>query len=284
MIKANQLMAMVLLLCSPLVQAGTIVEIQNQGELTRIMTDGQQARINMSAAEYVIVNYKNHSVRVVDPQKQQVMLLDADTKSAAAANNFPNIRTSMNKLGSGQMIAGYKTQRYSYSANGKSCGVIYGSNEAYQVRGIRELVSAMDAMMEKQRAALGGLAGMIDDCTLADMKLGEYVATIGIPMRTEKNGRVDSEIRSIKTDVDLPVNTFVIPASYKMVTMQDQMNTVTKDMAKAQPQLQGNKNQDQQVQMQQMVRQMQQSGQLTPEMMEQMRRAQDMMKQYQQQR
>lgn len=283
MIKANQLMAMVLLLCSPLVQAGTIVEIQNQGELTRIMTDGQQARINMSAAEYVIINYKNRSVRVVDPQKQQVMLLDADTKSVAAANNFLSIRTSMNKLGSGQMIAGYKTQRYGYSANGKSCGVIYGSNEAYQVKGIKQLVSAMNTMMEKQRAALGGLAGMIDDCTLADMMLSDQVASIGIPMRTEKNGHIDSEIKSIKTEVDLPVNTFVIPAAYKTVTMQDQVNSVTKDMANVQPQMQGNKNQDQQAQMQQMMRQMQQSGQLTPEMMEQMRRAQDMMKQYQRQ-
>ena len=50
------------LLSSPLL-AGTIVEVQGKGEMMSMLTDGQQARLNMSADEYVIVNYKNHSVK-----------------------------------------------------------------------------------------------------------------------------------------------------------------------------------------------------------------------------
>ncbi len=277
--KVNQVSAVVLLLCSMAIQAGTVVEIQNQGELTRVMTDGQQARINISASEYVIVNYNNHSVRVVDPQKRQVMLLNADVN--ATGNSFPRLRTSINNLGPGQVIAGYTTQKYSYSANGKTCGVIYGSKQAYQARGIKQLMSAMETMMAQQSAVLGGLAAMIDDCTLADMKLSDHVSTIGVPMRTEKNGRIDTQIKSIRTDVALPANTFVIPASYKTVTMQEQMNAASNNMAAAQ-QVQRNDNRNQQLRMQQMMRQMQQSGQLTPEMMQQMRRTQEMMNQYQQ--
>ncbi len=277
--KVNQVSAVVLLLCSMAIQAGTVVEIQNQGELTRVITDGQQARINISASEYVIVNYNNHSVRVVDPQKRQVMLLNADVK--ATGNSFPTLRTSINNLGPGQVIAGYTTQKYSYSANGKTCGVIYGSKQAYQARGIKQLMSAMETMMAQQSAVLGGLAAMIDDCTLADMKLSDHVSTIGVPMRTEKNGRIDTQIKSIRTDVALPANTFVIPASYKTVTMQEQMNVASNNMAAAQ-QVQRNDNRNQQLRMQQMMRQMQQSGQLTPEMMQQMRRTQEMMNQYQQ--
>ncbi len=277
--KVNQVSAVVLLLCSMAIQAGTVVEIQNQGELTRVITDGQQARINISASEYVIVNYNNHSVRVVDPQKRQVMLLNADVK--ATGNSFPTLRTSINNLGPGQVIAGYTTQKYSYSANGKTCGVIYGSKQAYQARGIKQLMSAMETMMAQQSAVLGGLAAMIDDCTLADMKLSDHVSTIGVPMRTEKNGRIDTQIKSIRTDVALPANTFVIPASYKTVTMQEQMNAASNNMAAAQ-QVQRNDNRNQQLRMQQMMRQMQQSGQLTPEMMQQMRRTQEMMNQYQQ--
>ena len=277
--KVNQVSAVVLLLCSMAIQAGTVVEIQNQGELTRVITNGQQARINISASEYVIVNYNNHSVRVVDPQKRQVMLLNADVN--AAGNSFPRLRTSINNLGTGQVIAGYTTQKYSYSANGKTCGVIYGSKQAYQARGIKQLMSAMETMMAQQSAVLGGLAAMIDDCTLADMKLSDHVSTIGVPMRTEKNGRIDTQIKSIRTDVALPANTFVIPASYKTVTMQEQMNAASNNMAAAQ-QVQRNDNRNQQLRMQQMMRQMQQSGQLTPEMMQQMRRTQEMMNQYQQ--
>ena len=280
--KVIQVTAIVFMLCSTVIQAGTVVEIQNQDELIRIMTDGQQARINISASEYVIVNYNNHSVRVVDPQKQQVMLLNSALN--ATGNSAPKLRTSINNLGFGQVIAGYKTQKYSYSANGKTCGVIYGSKQAYQAKGIKQLMSAMEMMMAQQTAVLGGLAAMIDDCTLADMKLSDHVSTIGVPMRTEKNGRIDTQIRSIKTDVALLANTFVIPASYKTVTMQEQINAASNDMAKAQQQVQRNDYRNQQPQMQQMMRQMQQSGQLTPEMMQQMRRAQQMMNQYQQQR
>jgi len=262
--KVIQVSAAVFILCSTVIQAGTVVEIQNQDERTRVMTDGQQARINISASEYVIVNYNNHSVRVVDPQKRQVMLLNTDVN--ATGNSAPRLRTSINNLGSGQVIAGYKTQKYSYSANGKTCGLIYGSKQAYQAKGIKQLMSAMETMMAQQSAVLGGLAAMIDDCTLADMKLSDHVSTIGVPMRTEKNGRMDMQIKSIKTDVALPANTFVIPASYKTVTMQEQITAASNDMAKAQQQTQRNDYRNQQPQMQQM------------------RRAQQMMNQYQQRR
>ena len=279
--KVIQVTAVVFMLCSTVIQAGTVVEIQNQEELIRIMTDGQQARINISASEYVIVNYNNHSVRVVDPQKRQVMLLNTDVK--ATGNSAPKLRTSINNLGSGQVIAGYKTQKFSYSANGKTCGIIYGSKQAYQAKGIKQLMSAMEMMMAQQTAVLGGLAAMIDDCTLADMKLSDHVSTLGVPMRTEKNGRFNTQIKSIKTDVALAANTFVIPASYKTVTMQEQITAASNNTATAQ-QRQRNDYRNQQPQMQQMMRQMQQSGQLTPEMMQQMRRTQQMMNQYQQQR
>mgnify|MGYP001817602700 CR=1 FL=1 len=279
--KAIRWASIILMICSPSIQAGTIVEIQNQDEMTRIMTDGKLARIDMSAAEYALVDYKNHSVRLVDHQKQQVMLLNAD--AAATGSGAPKLRTSINDLGPGQPIAGYKTHKFGYTANGRSCGVVYGSKDAYRARGIKELVSAMDTMMAKQRAALGGLAGMIDDCTLADMKLSDYISTIGVPMRTERNGRVDTQIKSIKTDVVLPANTFVIPASYKKVSLLQEKKAASVSMADTQQNKQVNPYQNQQTQMRQMMRQMQQSGQLTPEMIEQMRRAQEMMR-YQQHR
>ncbi len=270
MIKTIQFLLITLFLSSS-VMAGTVIEIQNNNEDMSIMTDGQRARMNMSGADYIIIDYKNNNISVVDPQKQQVMQLKAD--GAAAGNSASLVRTSVKRLSTGQVIAGYKTQKYSYSANGKSCGVIYGSTDAYQSRDIKAMLGAMKTMLEKQRAALGGFAAFVDDCTLADMQVADHVNTIGMPMRTEKNGRIESEIKSINVDVDLPANTFVIPANYRNMTMQDEMKAATKGMANAQ--------QQQQPQVQQMARQMQQSGQMSPEMMEQMRRAQHM-QQYQQ--
>lgn len=266
------------LLSSPLL-AGTIVEVQGKGEMMSMLTDGQQARINMSADEYVIVNYKNHSVKVVSPQKQEVMLLDVN--EMATGNSSPGVKTAIKNMGPAQAIAGYRTQKYAYSANGRSCGVIYGSKDAYHAKGIKALLGAIKIIMDKQLAELGGLAGLVDDCVLADMKIGDHVNSVGVPMRTEKNGRVDTEIKKINIDIALPADTFVIPASYKTVMKKDQMTPVAKDRVKVQQQTQQHNYQKQPPQMPQM-KQMRYTGQLTPEMMERMRRSQQMMRQYQQ--
>lgn len=265
----------ILFLLSTSAMAGTIVEILDEDELTTVMIEGKQARINVSAQEYVIINHKTNSVSFVNPQEKQVMLLSADDISGSG--NSPVVNISVNSLGSGSEIAGYNTQKFTYTANGKPCGIIYGSKDAYQAKGIKELFNAMKIMMEQQRAIMGGFVNMVDACTLADMNVSEHVNTIGVPMRTERNGQVRSEIKSIKVDVNLPTDTFVIPATYKTVSIHDQMKEVSGDVAKAQKKVQ-----QYQPQMQEMMRQMQQSGQVSPEMMEQMRQAQEMMKQYQQ--
>ena len=256
--------ASIFLFVSNAVFAGTVIQIQNKSDLATISTDGKLARMSMSGDEYVIVDYKKHTVKMVNPQKKQVVLLKADK---APAGKSSGVQTSLKNLGAGITVAGYPTQKYAYSANGKSCGTIYGSKDAYQKQGIKELLEAMKTMMERQRAVLGGLAGMVDDCTLADMNVSEHVSTIGVPMRTEKNGRVDSEVKSIRLDVELPADTFVIPASYQTISMEQQIQNMKQSMKQHQPQIQ------------QMMQQMQQSGRMSPEMMDQMRRMKEMMQQ-----
>ncbi len=274
MIKRAQFFTLICLFSTSMM-AGTIVEILDEDELTTVMIEGQQTRINVSAQEYVIIEHKKNSVRFVSPQKKQVMLINADNVSGSG--NSSTVNTSINRLGSGPEVAGYNTEKFSYTANGKPCGIIYGSKEAYQAKGIKELFAAMSLMMKNQQALMGGFVNMVDACSLADMKVSEHVNTIGVPMRTESSGRIMSEIKSIKVNVKLPTDTFSIPATYKTVTMSDQLKEVSGDMEKAQQNMQ-----QYGPQAQEMMRQMQQSGQVSPEMMEQMRQAQEMMKQYQQ--
>ncbi len=274
MIKRAQFFTFICLFSTSMM-AGTIVEILDEDELTTVMIEGKQARINVSAQEYVIIDHKKNSVSFVSPEEKQVMLLNADDVSGSG--NSSTVNTSINSLGSGPEVAGYNTQKFSYTANGNPCGIIYGSKEAYQAKGIKELFVAMSIMMEKQQAIMGGFVNMVDVCTLADMNVSEHVNTIGVPMRTERNGRIRSEIKSIKVNVNLPTDAFAIPATYKTVTMSDQLKEVSGNMEKAQQKMQ-----QYEPQAQEMMKQMQQSGQVSPEMMEQMRQAQEMMEQYQQ--
>jgi hypothetical protein len=148
--------------------------------------------------------------------------------------------------------------------------------DVYQKQGIKELFQALKVMMDKQRAILGGLASLVDDCTLADMRVSDHVKTVGAPMRTDKNGRVETEIKSIKYGVNLPADTFVIPASYKTITLQDQIRSASTGLSGASH----HNAEGLPPQAQQMMRQMQQPGQLSPQMMQQMRHSQGMLRQY----
>jgi hypothetical protein len=277
---------LVILFNSSILMAGTIVEIKNKDAMTTVLTDGKKARMNSGGDDYVIVDYASSSVKIVDTKKRQVMSLDVDDLPKGSAPQ--KIHTAVKNLGRGPVIAGYKTQKFNYTVNGQSCGVIYGSKDVYQLKGIKKLLDAMNTIAERQQSIMGGFAGMIDNCTLANMEMIDHVATTGVPMRTINKNKVDSEIQSIKLDVALPADTFTISASYKVVTMKEEMQGLEKDMAKVQQQMQQYQPQMQEMmrqhepQMQEVMRQMQQSGQMSPEMMEQMRQAQEMMKQYQQ--
>jgi hypothetical protein len=262
-----KILCMLFMLHSSLAHAATAIEVQNNNDLTTVVTNGKFARMNLDESEYAIVDYQKRKVSVVNPETRQVMSLDAD--KLASSNKGPLVRTSIKSLGTGIDVAGYATQKYSYSANGKSCGVIYGSMEVYQKQGIKELFQALKIMMDKQRAVLGGLVNMIDDCTLADMNVSEHVRTVGVPMRTDKNGRVETEIKSIRYDVRLPADTFIVPASYRTITMQDKIKAAAMGTTVKSRQLppQGQKV-------------MPQPGQPYPQVMQQMHRNQGMVRQY----
>jgi outer membrane lipoprotein-sorting protein len=274
MIKSIRLFGFVFFLFSAVTMAGTVVEIQSKDELTTILTDGQRARINMGGSNYIIVDYSEQSVKMVSPEKQQVILFN-ETAMTSGNKSTAAVRTAIERLGEGKEVAGYKTQRFGYAANGKQCAVIYGSWDAYQAKGIKELLTAMKTVMEKQQALIGGFAALVDDCVLADMQISNHVDAIGVPMRTEKNGQVDTEIKSIKVDAEIPDDVFTIPASYKTVSMQQQLSGLSENMARMQQHVQ-----QYQPTAPQMMRQMQPPAQLSPQAMEQMRRTQGMPPRY----
>lgn len=272
MIKSNQLTAVLCLLCSSITMAGTIIDIQIKNQLTTVLTDGKQSRVNMGDGEFVLVDHKSQQLMMVDPHKHEIILFDAKQISL---NNGINIRTAVKRIGAGVSIAGYQTDKYEYFANGQFCGVIHGSQTAYQVPGVKALFSAMKMLMDHQQTILGGLANMLDACTLADMKLSDHVASIGLPMRSENNGDVETEIKNIQVGVNVPNDIFAIPASYRILTMPGQTNGVTTQMPKTQqyqPPMQGT------------MRRMQPSGQAVPQATQQMRHDQEMMRLYLQHR
>jgi len=269
--------------------AGTVIKIQDGNEVTTMFTDGRRARINMSADEYVIFDFASQKIKMVNPQKKQLMVFNAKRNNQySTGSSSALVKLSLKSRGRVKNIAGYQSEEYEYTANGQFCGVLFASKSALREKGVKELLDAMQAMIDQQRDVLGGFAALIDDCKLADMQLTEEFSKIGVPMQKLDNGRVTTQVKSIDVDVSLPSAAFVVPASYKNTTLEEQVQQAYKGLSPTasgatsqstpRPAPQGASNQKQ---MQSMMQQMQRSGQLTPEMIEQMRSAERMMRQYQ---
>ncbi len=256
--------------------AATLIEVasENAGQ-TQVMMEGSKSRIDMGERQgYMLIDYKKQTMFAVIPEKRQILDMSGDMPSLGG-KPVPKIKIELVSNGSGPMIAGYSTKKFTLKAEGKVCGTLFGSKAAMETTGIDKLFESMKTMAEKQRAAIGGYAAMLDVCTRANMDFASQGEKVGVPMRMlDANGKVTSEIKSIKTNASLPANAFVLPKGYKTTTMAEQMNRAKQGMGQGM-----NNSQGQMPDMQQMMKQMQQSGSMPPEAMEQMKRYQEMMQQ-----
>jgi len=238
------------------------------------------------------VDYASQKINMVSPSKKQVMVFDAKSGNTRSGVNRSMVKMMLNNRGKPKNVAGYHSDRYEYTANGKNCGAVYASKSALKEKGVKQLLDAMQVMIEQQRTLMGGFAALIDDCKLADMELTNKLASIGVPMMKEENGRVSTQVKSIDVDVTLPADIFQVPAGYSRTTIEEQVQQAYKSLSIRQkppePAQQGRSNMSAPMsaavpqRIPRYMQQFQQSGQLSPEMMEQMRRAQGRVQHHQQ--
>lgn len=276
MILLKKTLPLIFCLFGNTVIAATLIEVTSEdGGQTQVMMDGNQSRIDMGEGQgYMLIDHKKQTMFAVIPEKKQILDMSGDMPSMGG-RTAPKIKTELVSNGSGPTIAGYSTKKFTLKAEGKICGTLFGSKAAMETTGIARLFESMKAMAEKQRAAMGGYAAMIDVCTRANMDFSSQGIKVGVPMRMlDANGKITSEIKSIKMNASLPANAFTLPKGYETITMADQMKRARQGLNQNMGQGHG-----QMPDMQQMMKQMQQSGRMPPEAMEQMKRYQEMMQQ-----
>jgi len=199
----------------PSVFASTVVEFSGNERADKIMTNGVKARIGTGSGDYVLVDYKTQSVKMILSEQKKV--LDMGGAEVSKAVDL-TLKTSLRMIGSGPVVAGYPTMAYTWLANGQKCGTIFASKAALNTPGIKPLFNALQLMMNKQRAAMGGYAAMMSVCMQANFKMAEHIREIGIPMRMLKpNGKLENEIKSIQANVTLADEVFEMPRSYQLI-------------------------------------------------------------------
>lgn len=266
--------ALASLIAATAVSADTVIELKNEDNKTQFLTNGKMARINTRGNdEYMLINFKTKTIYAVTPETRQIVNVSNSMPSLSGVKP-PSIRLSIKPVGGGPKIAGYNTRKYRLSADGEYCGAIYASKDALRGTAIESMFDTMKTMADNHRKSLGGFAAAIPACQMAKIQLAEKLPEIGAPMRTtDKKGHIDTEITMILKNAGVDPHNYSFPPGYKKVSMGEK---IEKALADSQ---QMDRTQKNRPEMQRMMREMQQSGQIPPEALEQMRRYQDMMQQ-----
>lgn len=259
---------------SSIIYADTLVQIKTEdGNISKIMSNGKMTRISMAPEPgYILINHANQNMHMVIPEEKTIMNMSADmTKKTAPVK----VNIKIKEIGKGPKIAGYSTKKYAVTADGQDCGMIYGSKKALKNTDINNIFNALNKMMENQSQMMGGMSEMMDACDRADMSsLADQGKIAGLPLRTtDRNGALTSEVLSIDSKANLPATNYELPSDYKMTSMAEEMQNMQQQMA--------DEMQQHMPDMEKMMQQMG-KGEMPPEAMEQMKRMQEMMKQYQQ--
>ena len=256
--------------------ADTVIELNSDNNAITFMSNGNKARINTSGkSDYMIVDFASKAIYAVSPDQHRIINLNQSV-TALSDNAPPEVKLAFTPTGNGPVIAGYATLSYRYSANGEFCGTVQASKAALDGTSLGDMLEVMNEMAKNARKALGGFAAVIPPCRQADMSLGSQVSNIGVPMQTvDTHGQVQRSINKISKNVNVDASNYVLPADYQAVNVADKINKARQSNPDME-QLQSHA-----PQMQEMMHQMQQSGRLSPQAMEQMQRYQQMLRQQQ---
>jgi hypothetical protein len=233
--------------------AVSLTEITANGQTTRLYVQGDKGRIEGSGdSGYVLIDDRADTLIMVMPAQRKAMDMSRFLKNAASS---PGPKTRFKPKGKGPTIAGYPPKRYDYSVAGEVCGTLYVSKKALADSGAVVLMQAMERMGAGRRALS---MGEQNPCARGRGNVSKVIASLGLPMRiVDKTGRVDSEVTKVDTRATLPANAFEIPAGVKV-----------QDAAKLQAMAQ-----KYQPEIEAMMKKAEESGRLSPQMLEKMQRA-----------
>ncbi len=216
---------------------------------------------------YAIIDFSRGDFLVVDPDRKEVVRVSLGGETTVLGGN--DVSVSLKDKGGGQKIAGYQTHKYRIIANGEPCGTVYASKKLPRNDSISAMFHAMGALQNQVGGITAGLSGMLSVCQRANLQLGDAMASSGAPMRViDAGGKVFSEVVSV--DTDSKGADYQIPAGMTVVSMDEKMSQATEQLQNM-------------PEMNELMQQMQKSGEeMSPEMQQKMEQLQKMLQQMQQ--
>lgn len=214
--------------------AATMLEIRSDEGVTKVYKDGSHSRME-SGDSYMVIDSSAETLFVVMPNERRAIDMSNALKTTASGNSEP-VSINFKKKNAGPRIAGYRTLKYDYIADGKHCGSLFASADALEDTGLGDTFEMMQRMAAKADALMVAFTSNPDPCKRADNQFARYLKKIGIPMRIQSgNGKLVSEIVRIEKNAKLPPNAFSVPAGYQVQDAGKMMQRMP-DMQEMMPQ------------------------------------------------
>ena len=257
--------------------ADTRVEIRDgEGGLSSFSSNGKRVRMeNDGEASYVLIDLAKHEFKMVDPHNREVMTIGGMAEAESATVPAQKVTIQLLSQGKGPTIAGFSTQKYQINVNKINCGTIFGSKKALQQKGMSDFISAMGEMEQQTSQMADEYEAGMSPCSQAHFQSVKTFETTGAPLRImDEQGQLESEVTSINTQAKTPDGYYDDPAGFKLTSIAEKMNEATQQNQQMMQQMQNNM-----PDINQIMQQMQQGGEIPAEVMEQLKKMQDMLEQ-----
>ncbi len=219
--------------------AGTVIENKDdQGEISRVSIEGGWARFDgadKGEKGYMLVDLEAAKFYAVAPPERTIIEFSPRKEKKEQEKG---VKAEFKKVGPGPEVAGYATDKYELTADGKSCGFFLMSESVAEIGDVKELLARLggltpDAFVPEEMRQ--GLPIHRDPCEVAKMELGkEAMVREGYPMKMlDPKGETVEEVTAVKTGVELDPALFELPKGYSRTTVKEMMEGMRKEMEAA---------------------------------------------------
>lgn len=178
-----------------------------------------------SPQQFMLINLKEKQTYMVD-RNQKVMIRmdgadmpDDGTQHSRMTDDTPTVE--LKNAGDGPSIAGFKTEKYLLTADGKICSIHYISKEALKLPEMK----AFAENIERLAKAPQYLAEHNTSCEYADIRFEQMAFENGIPLlSTNAAGKETFRVLEINTKANFAITEVAPPQGYERVTPQQMMH------------------------------------------------------------
>ena len=203
--------------------AATLIEERDSESSTITYIEGGKMRAGSPGEDaYVLMDLLGRTMFTVSPAEKQAIDMSAMVYGQAGGQEpgeKRSVKSNLEKVGSGPEIAGYSTDHYVLTANGRQCGEYFTSKEAFEDSGWAEIWTEAAQSMKDMAASEQDS----DDCDIAEAEAVDP-GEIGWPLRTMGADGLVSEVVRIETDATVPAGGFDIPPGYAVISMQEMLS------------------------------------------------------------